>query len=245
MSADSEFEQKWKERFQDFAAQGKDEAGVAGWSAPGLQTRLRFFQRHCDPAGVDRWLDIGCGAGTYCHWLNQRGCRVVGLDYSRPSLRRAKQFHPQGIDWVNGSALTLPFMDHSFSGVLCFGVSQVVHALTPLLAEMFRISRPGAQVWIDGLNLHCVPHRIEIARRKRQGISRHLNYARPQSLAAALAQSGFKVRAHYWLPMAPSRLSWLQQLLEQPDVDELFQSSRHLARLLSHSFVIQAERPQT
>ncbi|HBC56625.1 MAG TPA: SAM-dependent methyltransferase, partial [Gammaproteobacteria bacterium] len=31
MNADSEFEDKWKTRFKEFANQGTDEAGVAGW----------------------------------------------------------------------------------------------------------------------------------------------------------------------------------------------------------------------
>ncbi|HBC56624.1 MAG TPA: SAM-dependent methyltransferase [Gammaproteobacteria bacterium] len=219
---------------------------MAGWSTPGLQTRLRFFQRHCDPTGMESWLDIGCGAGTYCQWLRNYGCQtVVGLDYSLPSLLRAKQFYPQHICWVNGSALSLPFADASFSGMICFGVSQVLHNIDELISEMYRVSKPGAKIWIDGLNLECVPHRWEISRRKRQGLSRHLNYTRPQQLVAVLEQNKFQVQANHWLPMAPSRLPKAQVVLERSYVDWLFRKSDSIARLFCHSYVIQAERPQT
>lgn len=245
MNTDTEFEDKWKSRFKDFANQGEDEAGVAGWSTPGLQTRLRFFQRHCDPRGVESWLDVGCGAGTYCQWLRSQECHsVVGLDYSRPTLNRAKQFFPNGIAWVNGSALSLPFADASFSGVICFGVSQVLHHVENLIAEMFRVSKPGGKIWLDGLNLECLPHRIEISRRKRQGISRHLNYTRPVELIEVLEQHGFEVKKTHWLPMAPSKLPQLQNLLERSYVDWLLTHSETMARLFCHSYVIQAEHPQ-
>lgn len=35
------------------------------------------------------WLDIGCGAGTYTRMLASEGLRVIGIDYSLPSLVKA------------------------------------------------------------------------------------------------------------------------------------------------------------
>ena len=35
------FESKWRERFEEFAELRDDDAGIAGWSPSGLETRFR------------------------------------------------------------------------------------------------------------------------------------------------------------------------------------------------------------
>jgi len=69
-----------------------DDAGIAGWTTSGLATRFRAFQRAWQrPPRPGMWLDIGCGAGTYTRFLVDEGLDVVGVDYSLPSLQKARE----------------------------------------------------------------------------------------------------------------------------------------------------------
>ena len=214
--ADSEFSRRWQRRFAQRGATLDDDAGIAGWTATGLASRVRQFQRHWQRAapGGGRWLDIGCGAGTYCRLLNAEGRQVVGLDYAPPSLHKAQQRSPEAIKWVAGDAQELPFRSGSFDGVLCFGVVQALEASLPLLAEMHRVVRPGGEVWVDALNAESLPTRFQEWRRRRAGRASHLRYVVPGDFRECAEQAGLQPLDWHWLPLVPGRLVRFQGLLE-------------------------------
>lgn len=87
---DSSFEQRWRRRFAQRGAQLDDDAGIAGWTPTGLAGRVRQFRTlwSMSARAPGRWLDIGCGAGTYTRLLHAEGHQVAGLDYSAPSYTR-------------------------------------------------------------------------------------------------------------------------------------------------------------
>ena len=64
------------------------------------------------PARSDRVLDIACGTSAVTRLSAQRTAgRVVGLDYNRGMLEVARSVRTTGaaIEWMEGSALSLPF----------------------------------------------------------------------------------------------------------------------------------------
>ena len=64
------FETAWRSRFEEFASIRDDDAGIAGWSPAGLDARMRRFTGLWRPSREGlRWLDAGCGAGTYTRYL--------------------------------------------------------------------------------------------------------------------------------------------------------------------------------
>ena len=87
----STFEEIWRKRFTERGRVYDDDAAIAGWTESGLEVRLRHFQRvwRGDTAGA-RWLDVGCGAGSYTRYLASQGVAPVGVDYSLPSLQKAR-----------------------------------------------------------------------------------------------------------------------------------------------------------
>jgi ubiquinone/menaquinone biosynthesis C-methylase UbiE len=142
--APTSFEQRWRERFAEFVELSEDDAGIAGWSASGLEARFRFFRRLWREVPADRrYLDVGCGAGTYTRWLNEQGLRVVGVDYSQPTLTKARARIPASIPLCTADARRLPFPDAMFDGVLCFGVLQAVSQSLPIAVEFARVLKPG------------------------------------------------------------------------------------------------------
>src|SRR2546430_10460982 len=89
--ARTRFEEQWRERFMEFATQREDDAGIAGWSLSGLETRFRFFRRLWPGAAPGSlYLDVGREARTYTRWLTDQRLQRVGLDHSQPTLQNTR-----------------------------------------------------------------------------------------------------------------------------------------------------------
>lgn len=93
----------------------------------------------------DRVLDACCGTGDLAVAAEQRGGRVVGLDFSERMLARARG-KSGTIEWVRGDALALPFGDGEFdAATVGFGVRNLVD-LEGGLRELGRVLRPGGRL---------------------------------------------------------------------------------------------------
>jgi SAM-dependent methyltransferase len=237
------FEKQWHERFVEFATLREDDAGIAGWSPSGLDTRFRFFRRHwrlTAPGG--RYVDVGCGAATYTRWLAETGLAAVGIDYSQPTLFKARARTPASIPLCAGDATRLPFADASFDGALCFGLLQAVSHARPVASELGRILKDGGELWIDALNDGGLAARTQKARLRWKGKQMHLRYDDPDTIVRELQDAGFVDIKKYWLPIMPSRLRWLQPLAESRLTAAIFAALPPTAALCSHAFVLRARR---
>jgi ubiquinone/menaquinone biosynthesis C-methylase UbiE len=206
-------------------------------------TRFRSFRRLW--IGAHRsalWLDIGCGAGTYARFLAEEGPSVIGIDYSLPTLQKARARSASDISWVTGDAARLPIREGSSDGVLCFGVLQAVAATEPVLQAIAGAMKPAGTLWIDALNARCIPNSIEIHRRDLAGKPPHLRYETAETLRAALVVSGFDAIMLHWVPILPPRLECLQRLAESRPVRWLFRCVPALAARMSHSILVEARR---
>ncbi|WP_024326806.1 class I SAM-dependent methyltransferase [Thioalkalivibrio sp. AKL19] len=241
---DAGFERRWRQRFLQRGASLEDDADIAGWTRSGLSSRVRQFDDLWRRAGMapGRWLDIGCGAGTYTRMLQAQGHTVWGLDYSTPSLQKARDRSDPAIPWLAADINYLPLADAAFDGVLCFGVMQALSDPKPALAEIRRVLRPGGEAWIDALNLRCLPTAVREWRRCRRGRPLHLRYDDPQGFRAAAEAVGLRPEALYWLPLAPGRLARLQPLLENRGTRGVLQAVPVAGAWLSHSFILRARR---
>ncbi len=93
----------------------------------------------------DRVLDACCGTGDLAVAAEQRGGRVVGLDFSERMLDRARS-KSGAIEWVRGDALDLPFAEGEFdAATVGFGVRNL-EDLEGGLRELCRVLRPGGKV---------------------------------------------------------------------------------------------------
>ena len=93
----------------------------------------------------DRVLDACCGTGDLAVAAEQRGGRVVGLDFSERMLERARR-KSGTIEWVQGDALALPFSTGEFdAATVGFGVRNL-EDLEAGLRELHRVLRPGGKV---------------------------------------------------------------------------------------------------
>lgn len=168
--------------------------------------------------------------------------RVVGLDYSMPTLIKARARTPESIRLCAGDALNLPFASAVFDGALCFGLLQAVSDSSAVVRELARVLKPGAELWLDALNQSGVAARIERARLSWRGKGIHLRYESPRRVARVLAEAGFGEMHRYWLPIVPARLLRLQAAAESPIARSAFALLPPLGSLLSHAFVFRAKR---
>lgn len=236
------FEEGWRKRFVRFSG-GDDDAAIAGWSPTGLEARLRHFKSVWQGGTHDSlWLDVGCGAGTYSRFLAGRGMTVVGLDYSYPTVVKARQRGMAGCRWGTADATRLPVRSASCDGILCFGVMQALSGPSDALRELVRAVKPGGQVWVDALNGWCLPHLAERFSRWVRGLSPHVRYQSPAELRLAMADFGLVNIELHWLPIVPRRWHRFQRLLETRMARWIFRRLPGIGPLFSHSVVLSAVR---
>lgn len=238
------FEVSWRRRFERFANESDEDAAIAGWTASGLDARTRRFlglwKRRI--AG-ERWLDAGCGAGTYCRYLGEQDIDVTGVDYSFVTLTKARGRLDDRVSLVLADVRVLPFKDSSFDGVLCFGVLQALSESASTIRELARQLRPGGTLWVDALNQHCLVHAADSLRRRLRARRLHLRYESPRRVRRLLLASELDdVRIH-WLPILPARLSRFQRWLESRPARLALHWVPFLGLLVSHSFIASARRP--
>lgn len=108
-------------------------------------------------------LDLGCGTGIFSRRLaaEHPGAQVLAIDVSRPMIEEAlAQAREAGapVDFIRAQMPELPFHDAALKGVLMAGSLQLVEALDALMAELFRVLRPGG-VWVASTFLPPAPLR--------------------------------------------------------------------------------------
>lgn len=233
------FELRWRSRFERFGRSYDSDALIAGWSASGLAARLRAFEALLDGAQGE-WLDVGCGAGTYVRTLLGRGVeRVYGLDYSVPSLEKAKAMTSRdAAGWLAGDARRLPFRAAAFDGVLCFGVTQALADCESLVGELVRVTRPEGEIWIDGLNRGCALHAGEVLMCALRRQPLRVRYESATGLQRLLLAAGCTEARINWVPIFPRKLQRLQSVSEGIQLGKV----PGIGRLLSHAFVVHARK---
>jgi ubiquinone/menaquinone biosynthesis C-methylase UbiE len=132
----------------------------------------------------ERVLDVACGTGIVARTAADRvgrGGRVAGLDINPAMLAVARSL-PQGngpaIEWVQGSALALPFADASHDVVLCQLGMQFVPDRARVLAEMRRVLTASGRI---GLSVYGPIERNPGTLALAQALDRHLGTGASQT----------------------------------------------------------------
>lgn len=122
--------------------------------------------------GAESILDVACGTGIVARLAAQRGHsgRLVGIDLNSAMLATART-KSAGIEWVEGSALELPFDDQSFDVVLCQLGLQFFPDRPLALKEMVRVLKPGGRA---GLSVFSAIERTPGAHALVQALDKYL-----------------------------------------------------------------------
>lgn len=110
-----------------------------------------------DIGGEDHVLDVGCGSGVTTELLARRAGVVDALDLSSPQLRRARtKQYDVPTRFVRGDAEHLPYVDDTFDVTVAVGAIPYFPNPTVALAECHRVTHPGGQIVVAGLNAPSV-----------------------------------------------------------------------------------------
>ena len=125
---------------------------------PTYLAKLTAVRRYLDALPVTtRVLDAGCGEGVLVDEYADR-LAITGLDANYASERV-----------THGSLMALPFPDASFDRALCLDVLEhLAYEEQPrALAEIFRVLRPGGELFVSVPNLAHLQSRIQFLLRGR------------------------------------------------------------------------------
>jgi len=115
----------------------------------------RRLVKWADPKLGERALDVCCGTGDIAFALAAAGAETIGFDFSTGMLdvarhRQARKSDPraQGIQFVQGDALALPFADGAFNLVtISYGLRNLAD-FDRGLRELTRVLAPGGRLLV-------------------------------------------------------------------------------------------------
>jgi len=103
-----------------------------------------------------RVLDVGCGTGQLSNFLALGGRQVVGIDLSRNSLEKAREFQKRfnipGVTFVQGDLFSAELPDANFDFVLCNGVLHHTADAEGGFARLCRWMKPQGYVVVGLYN---------------------------------------------------------------------------------------------
>ncbi|MFQ5550597.1 MAG: class I SAM-dependent methyltransferase [Gemmatimonadales bacterium] len=106
-------------------------------------------------------LDVASGIGMSARTLaGHFGCRVVGVDYSARNSAAACGDHPTS--FTAGSALELPFPDHTFDVVMCECALCTFTDQPLALSEMYRVLKHRGRLAVSDMTLNsAIPPELD------------------------------------------------------------------------------------
>ena len=98
-----------------------------------------------------RALDAGCGTGRHARRLVDLGHDVVGVDLTPEMIDRARGRVPEA-RFLEGDLRALPLPDAAFDLVVCGLALAHLPDLSPAVAELARVLRPGGRLLVSVLH---------------------------------------------------------------------------------------------
>ena len=97
-----------------------------------------------DVGEEDVVVDLACGTGDFCELAENRGAKVIGVDFA---LQMLKQGRTRGLDFrsVQADGEWLPFRSASVDVVTCGFALRNFVSLKGVLSEVARILKPGGR----------------------------------------------------------------------------------------------------
>lgn len=102
-----------------------------------------------------KMLDVGSGRGSFLLEVKRRGGEVYGLEYNSDYVAESRSralSESLDIDVRQGIAECLPFVDEEFAFVNICEVIEHVENPVKLLTEVWRVLKPGGQVYLSAPN---------------------------------------------------------------------------------------------
>ena len=166
-------------------------------------------------------LDVGCGEGRHIFGVMQNypDIKCIGLDMDKDSLNKAEEGYEYfesisnaGVDFLKGSAYSLPFPNNSFDLVVCSEVLEHLHEYNDAVKEIHRVLKPGGKFYASVPA--SWPERIcwILSKDYQNQPGGHLRVFNQYKLVSEIKNSGFKFLSSEKFHSIHSPYLWLRCL---------------------------------
>lgn len=135
-----------------------------------------------------RLLEVGCGSGEMLKSMESHGWRVEGVDFDPVAVGNARD---KGLDVRLGGLAEQRYADDVFDAIAMSHVIEHVPDPAGLLAECWRILKPGGQLVVVTPNTDSLGHRLFKSDWRGLEPPRHLHLFNSRSLRQIAARAGF------------------------------------------------------
>ena len=146
----------WKTQWENIDQSGDPQRYVGQMATARKQHEemvdIPRFLTFCDLHVGERVLDVGSGPGWHVRVASRivgPTGRAVGVDLSEAMLAEARQVaaaRGADVDFVQGSAYSLPFEQNSFDCCFSLEVTNILNDPVQAVREMIRVTRPGGHI---------------------------------------------------------------------------------------------------
>ncbi len=123
---------------------------------PLLALESRLVLERLNPLRASRFLDIACGTGRWMRVAQQRGSRVLGVDFCPEMLLEASRKPGLGGCLSLAEACLIPIADGAVDFTICSFALGYMSSPKDVIAEMARVSRQGGRVVVTDLHPHAL-----------------------------------------------------------------------------------------
>jgi 2-polyprenyl-3-methyl-5-hydroxy-6-metoxy-1,4-benzoquinol methylase len=149
-----------------------------------------------DRRDLNRWLDVGCGAGTLVEIAAGRGWEATGTEVSEAPVRLLRE---RGFDVLHGELIDLDLPQGGFDVVSMIEVVEHLAEPDKMLEEVARLLRPGGALYLTTPNARGASARILGMRWSVLAPPEHLQLFSLSGIRTALVRCGLvvvKTRTH-------------------------------------------------
>jgi ubiquinone/menaquinone biosynthesis C-methylase UbiE len=116
--------------------------GVGREELGNLEVNLKFLGESGLLRAPMKVIELGCGTGSLCQALYQKGIDIAGCDVSQVAIDHGQKKYPHlNLSVVN--AEQLPWQDGTCDAVLSFDVLEHLYNPDGHLTEVYRVLKPG------------------------------------------------------------------------------------------------------
>ena len=109
---------------------------------------LKTLQKYI-PDGKGKIIEGGCGIGDKVYAMFCHGYDVVGVDYAKQTVDKAKEIIPD-LPVLEADVRKMPFDDNYFEGYWSIGVIEHFYSgYDEIIQEMVRVVKPGGYVFMS------------------------------------------------------------------------------------------------
>jgi len=157
-------------------------------------------------------LDVGCGNGKFLVHMRKLGWEVMGVEPDSKAVRIARECFKLNV--FQGRLEKIKFPDNSFDVVTMNHVIEHVPNPVELLAECYRILKPGGKLVVVTPNIQSLGRYLFGKYWRGWEIPRHLILFSPKSLQMCAEQAGLKVQS-LWTLAKGACFVWIASRLIQ------------------------------